>query len=738
MKRPTKVFLKFLIIFTIILTLLTACTIGAVMLTDTGFITELDTSDINLNFTSFIYYTDENGQEVEYQQLSGKENRIWADIEDISTYVQDAFVAIEDERFWTHPGFDFKRTAGAVINYVFKRNNSYGGSTITQQLIKNITGDDDVSVTRKVKEIFRAVQLERKMEKEDILELYLNTIYLGQGCNGVKTASSVYFNKDVSELNLAEAASLAGITQYPTMYDPILNPEANLEKQKVVLKKMLELGDITQEEYDEAVAFEIKFGEENAGSRSSQSYFTDTVVDEVLSDLQREKGYAPNYAAKLLYNGGLKIYATIDPDVQSTMEEVYLNDKNFSKAPGATQPQSAMVVLDPNNGELKGIVGGRGEKTGSLTLNRATQSLRQPGSTIKPIGVYAPAIEEGLVTPGTVVKDEKITIGNWSPTNFYPGFKGDVTVRYAIEQSINTVAVKVLQKLGVDKSYDFMTKNLHFTSLVDNEKRDDGVHSDKFLSSLALGGLTDGLSVIEMAAAYSAFENKGVYNSPHSYTKVLDRNGNVILEKKVEQTTAMSEKTASIMTDMMEGVVTRGTGMGARLRNGQPAAGKTGTTDDTIDLWFSGYTPYYCGVVWFGYDKPGDMSGFANSAVCVNVWKKVMDTLHQNKPVERFEKMSGVNYYQSTKLPGEDDEDKDDEDKESPSPTPSKSAEPSGSPSVSPSASPSGKPGDDVDATVTVTPPPKNNTPTPPPATPTSTPTPPPTPTSTITDIVIE
>lgn len=680
MQNTTRLFLKFLIIFTVILSVLTACGIGTYMFTDTELDSSFNSDDVNLNLSTLIYYTNDEGEPEEYQQLSGQENRIWADLEHISPYVQDAFIAIEDERFWSHPGFDLKRLLGATMNFIFKGKESYGGSTITQQLIKNLTGEKDVAVSRKIKEIFRAIKLEKQLSKEEILELYLNTIYLGQGCNGVKTAARVYYSKDVSELNLSEAASLAGITQFPSKYDPIINPDANLEKQKVVLAKMLELEYITEDEYEEALAFPLTFNEGNSGVYSNTSYFMDTLIDEVIQDLQKEKGYAPNFAAKLLYNGGLRIYSTVDPDVQRALDQVYQNDANFPKASGEVKPESAMVVLDPSTGAIKGIVGGRGSKTASRTLNRA-KSLRQPGSVMKPIAVYAPAIEENLITPGTIVEDKEIVIGNWKPQNFYTGFKGDVTIRYAIEQSINTVAIQVLQKLGVDESFDFLTKKLHITSLIESEKRDDGnIHSDKNLSSLALGGVTDGISALEIAAAYATFANEGVYITPHSYTKIVDRNGNVILEKDIQELPAMREKTASIVTNLLEGVVTRGTGMSARLNSGMPVAGKTGTTDDSKDLWFSGYTPYYCGVVWFGYDIPQSMNHL-NSATCVSVWKKVMDQIHVGKTVVAFPRLKGVDYSQGMEQPKpkEEEESKEEEEKEiddTVSPTPSEGTDP--------------------------------------------------------------
>lgn len=683
MKRSVKTFLKFLLIFVLILSILAGCTVGAIMLTTSDVFTEFNTDDINLNFTSFLYYTDENGTDVEYHQLSGTENRIWADIEDISPYLTDAIVAIEDERFWSHKGFDLKRFLGAALNFVIHSDNSYGGSTITQQLIKNLTGDDDAKVSRKLREIVRAVQLEQQMDKESILELYLNTIYLGQGCNGVKTASFTYFGKDVSELNLAEAASLAGITQYPTQYDPLVNPDANLTKQRVVLGKMLELGYINQQEYDDAVSYEINFGAGVTRENEIQSYFVDAVIEEVLADLQKEKGYAPNYAAKLLYNGGLKIYTTLDPDIQTIMEEEYANDQNFGTPSGEAQMESAMVIMDPYTGEIRGLVGGRGNKESNRTLNRATQTTRQPGSTIKPLAVYAPAMEEGLVGPGTILIDKEISVGSWKPHNYDYTYSGPVSVRNAIARSINTIAVKTLQMLGVDTSFEYMTERFGFSTLVESRKSEDGsVQSDLNLAALALGGLTDGVTVKEMAAAYSTFPNGGVHLTPHTYTRVLDAEGNVLLEKNVEETVVLGEEANSMMLSCLRSVVTSGTGTAAWLGNGISSAGKTGTTDNAYDLWFCGFSPYYSGAVWCGFDQPQDLYRYTYDGISTTIWGNVMRRVHQNLGPMDFNWPSNVNYNLSINNEADSENDEDEEEEEE-SPTPSE--EPSEEPSETPS-----------------------------------------------------
>ena len=625
---------RVLIIFCIIIVLLAAVVAGAAL----GFIdnsTDLIAQEYNLDFSSVVYYTDASGQPAELERLYAEQNRVWVDIENTPEMLKKAFISIEDERFESHSGVDWKRTFGATIGYIFKGNSSYGGSTITQQLIKNITGDDDRSPIRKIQEIIRALNLEKKMSKDQIIEMYMNTIYLGQGCHGVQTAANIYFSKDVSELDLAECASIAGITQYPSKYDPLVNYEAHKNKQELVLGKMLELGYITQEEHDAAVAEELQLakGTVKTDRAAVQSYYVDKVVEEVMHDLMTKKNMSESAATKAVFKGGLKIYANIDPKVQNAMETVFENENNFPGAAG-NKPQSSMVVIDPYTGQVKGIVGGRGEKPGNRVLNRTT-TLRQPGSSIKPLAVYAPAIEYGLITPGTLIDDTPLTIGDWSPKNADWKFMGPITARVAVEKSRNIPAVRVLNELTVDRSFDFMKNNLGFTSLVKSETRaDNKVYSDKNLSSLALGGLTDGVSVMEMTAAYATFVNGGIYTEPTTYSKVVDANGRVILENKPESKRAMSETTAYTMVQMLSGVVNYGTGSGARLAGGIFAGGKTGTTDNDTNRWFAGITPNYAGVVWFGYDSPKPMSGLGNP--CLSLWKKVMDSIHQGITIKKL------------------------------------------------------------------------------------------------------
>lgn len=635
MKKPVKIFLiVFLSIILIFLLFLFGCGI-AIYSGCAGDLSalNLDDIDLSLNLTSYVYCVDpDTGEYVEYERLYGEDNRVWANLEDIPLHVRQAAVAIEDERFYEHKGVDIMSTLKATAGYFFGGSSSRGGSTITQQLVKNLTGDSEKSVTRKVQEMARAINLERQLTKDEILELYLNTIYLSQGCNGIQSASKFYFGKNASELTIAEGAAIVGITQYPSLYDPLINPEKNKEKQKLVLGKMLELGYISDSEYNDAVSQELAFVADKTSSSSKQSYFVDQIIEEVLDDLQKEYGYTESVAASKLYNGGLKIYATVDPEIQSIAEEVFSEQDNLAPGPNGT-PQASMCVMDPYTGEVKAIIGGFGEKEGSRTKRRATDSKnfpRQPGSTIKPIAVYAPAIEAGIINPGSVYEDKAITIGKWSPKNYYSGFKGPVTVKYAIDKSINTVPVQILQELGINVSYDYLSNKLGFTSLVSD---------DKNLPALALGGLTNGVSNMELTASYCTFVNNGIYNKPITYTKVVDSNGNVILENKQQSTVVFSPSTAKTMNGLLYSVCNSSTGTGtpAKFSSAYTIAGKTGTTDNDKDRWFVGYTPYYCSAVWVGYDTNETVSFYKDNPA-IKLWKKVMEEVHsvKNLPSKSF------------------------------------------------------------------------------------------------------
>lgn len=607
-------------------------------------IDELDFEGIAYNFSSIVYADDKDGNSVEVEYLHDDGNREWIDTEKIPQVAKDAAISIEDERFYSHKGVDLKRTTGAVFGWFTSKltgkSPSYGGSTITQQVIKNITNEKDKTVIRKVKEMMRAVAFEKRFTKEEILSTYLNIIYFGNQCYGIEAAAKMYFSKNAIDLTLPEAAMIVGITQAPTRFDPFKNPENATSKRNTVLTKMYELEKISKEEYDAAVASPLGVNEKRRPLHSSiYSYFIDQVINDVIDDLQEQRGYSQAFASSQVFGGGLKIYTTMDSEIQEAIESVYENKSNF---PGASSGvQSAMVIVDPATGEIKGMVGGIGKKTESRGLNRATQSKRQPGSSVKPISVYAPSLENGKITAATIITDSPLTVGTWSPKNSYSGFKGDMSVRRAIEISANIPAVKTLQTLGVDKSFDFMTKKLGFTSLTDN---------DKNLSALGLGGMTNGVSPKEMAAAYAVFANGGVYLTPHTYTKVLDGSGKVLLEAEVEERRVLSEANAYIMTSFLKDVVngSAGTGRNARL-SGITAYGKTGTSNDNKDKWFCGYTPYYVGAVWYGYDAKRSVG---STNISTQVWKKVMQKIHDGLPERTFEQPESVTAVSVCQLTG--------------------------------------------------------------------------------------
>lgn len=594
----------------------------------------MDFDGVAYNFSSTIYADDNGGNSHEVARLRSEGNREWIDSEKIPEIVKIAATSIEDERFYKHNGIDLKRTFGATLGWVFSKITgkapSYGGSTITQQVIKNITNEKDKTALRKIKEMMRAVALEKRFTKDEILTVYLNIVYFGNQCYGIESASKVYFSKNAIDLTLPQAAMIVGITQAPSRYDPFRKPEETIKKRNTVLKKMYSLGKITEDEYNSASDSALGVNSKYVSPISSiYSYFVDQVINDVTAALQTEKGYSKEFATQQILSGGLKIYTTMNYDIQTVMEGIYTNTSNFPGVSGGTQ--SAMVVMDPYTGEIKGMVGGIGKKTESRGLNRATQSTRQPGSSIKPLSVYSPALETGKITAASILNDSQITIGDWTPKNAYKGFKGDMSVRKAIELSANIPAIKTLRSVGLDTSYNFMTKKYNFTSIVPD---------DKNYSPLSLGGLTKGVSVKEMAAAYSVFPNSGVYIEPHTYTKVLDNTGKVLLEFEPKPTRVISEANAFIMTSFLYEVVngSAGTGRSARLAN-MPTYGKTGTTNSNHDKWFVGFTPYYVGAVWFGYDnKPIGIS----TNVSISIWKQVMSKIHEKLESKDFEVPSSV------------------------------------------------------------------------------------------------
>ena len=631
------------------------------------------------NATTQIYYMDYTDRvarigtpvELDSQSLFGSKNSIWVSYSDMPENLYNAFVSIEDKRFWTHKGVDWLRTANVAVQF-FISNGTQGASTITQQLIKNITQEDEVTIQRKVQEILRALNLEKQKSKEEILEMYLNIIYLSENCYGVQAAAKTYFNKEVSDLTLIECAALAAIPQFPSRYDPYLYPENNKVRRDAVLEQMLENGCITKEEFDGAYGKELTLDMQrssNDTTSSINSWYVDAVIEDVVDALVEEKGYPVSVARKLVWTGGYKIYILMDPDVQETLEEIYENDENFLRVSDGVQPQSAMVVIDPYTGDVLGLVGGRGEKTQNSPLNRATQSVRPPGSAIKPLSVYAPSLDLGLITYGSVFDDVPVNFGNYTdlssttydaatyvapkawPQNLPAVYNGLTTVNSAIERSVNTVAVRVLQKLTVDRSFSFMKDKLHMFSLIESYTNEAGVvMSDKQIAPLALGQLTWGITVREITAGYAIFQNNGVWNKPRTFWKVTDSEDNIILLNESESEIVIQDTTASIMTKMLQNVMINGTGRAVTLRNTVDVAGKTGTTNADYDRWFVGYTPYYVGGVWFGYDMPLTLNDFKQNPAAL-VWDTVMTKLHQKyideaaaggEPLKKFELAPGV------------------------------------------------------------------------------------------------
>lgn len=600
--------------------------------------------------TSFIYAYDKNNNEKELTRLHGDENRIWMNIEDMGEYLPKAFIAIEDKRFENHHGVDWIRTCGVIVK---PKNLGQGGSTITQQLIKNLTDEKQVTIARKFNEILSALNLERHHDKNEILEAYMNTIYLSEGCYGVKTAAEVYFGKNVSDLNIAEAACIAGITQFPTRFDPLLHPEANKERQQDVLFAMKNEGFITQEQYDEAVAYELIFtnSENYKGSQVSSdsnssksnvvdSWYIDYVIRTVIEDLQKQ-GYTQRKARALVYGGGLNIYTAVDLEVQEALEDVYENYKNINDH----KAQSAMVIMN-YEGRVLGLVGGTGKKNNALGFNRAFDAKRQPGSTFKPLAVYAPAFEKSLNDSkfdyywSTLIKDAPTeTIkdnGKPWPTNEGKTYSGNmVTVQKGIAKSLNTLSARTLLDIGLDYSYNFLTEKFHLSSLDPDY--------DCLPAPLATGGLTNGVSVLEMTAAYATFGNGGQYYYPYCYYKVTDSQGNTILEANPEVTKeqALTESTAWLMNKLLQTVMNSGTGTTFKI-SGVDCIGKTGTTTGSVDRYFVGGTPEYISAVWFGYDIQKEIKQSPSPAGIL--WRTVLRQIYDTKGINQksFPEYDGI------------------------------------------------------------------------------------------------
>lgn len=666
-------------------------------------------------YPSIIY--DANGKKV--QKLMGiNANREYKKITDIPECVQNAFVAIEDARFYKHSGVDLQGILRAVFSALSDEKVTQGASTITQQLLKNqvFGGGNEKSffgkVSRKIQEQSLAIKLESTIDKKKILEYYLNTINLGQNTMGVETASKRYFGKSVSKLTVSEAAVLAGITQNPTEYNPITEQQNNEAKRKIILKNMLDQKYITEDEYEEALGDDVysRIQDINKEKRTSSygdinSYYVDAVIENVVSDLKQKLGYTETQAYNAIYREGLKIYTCQDQSLQKICDDVINNDKYYQKntksylsyqikvkkSDGETelytegdvrafindahkkrisfyfknrkkaekyiklfkkknldkhdkilsesinlikQPQASFVLMEQSTGKVRAIVGGRGEKTANRTLNRAASSKRQPGSTFKVLSTYLPALDTSGFTLANVMDDAPYKypgtnkrVKDWDSS----GYKGLTSLRQGIVDSVNIVTVKTFQKVTPQTGFDYLL-NLGFTTLVDRRETSDGqIYSDIQLPT-ALGGLTDGVTNVELTAAYAAIANGGTYIKPVYYTKIVDSKGNVLLQNSKSGKKVMKNTTAWLLTDAMKDVIKRGTGKKAAFKKiKMPQAGKTGTTSDNTDFWFEGYTPYYTAGIWLGYDSMfTQMSGSASKIM----WRDIMEKVHKVKKLK--------------------------------------------------------------------------------------------------------
>lgn len=627
----------------------TACLCGLALAFYIG-ICVIPNSDIDVSSysedlakTTVIYARDpDTGEYDVYETLEGDVNRQWVSLSEIPEDLQNAVVAIEDQRFYSHHGVDWLRTLGAVQGFITGDDRG-GGSTITQQLIKNLTGNNDKSVKRKINEIFQALTLEKNLgdtAKDQILEMYLNTIPYGNRAAGVKVAAMTYFGKELDELNLAECAVLAAIPNAPTRYNPFRNPDNVKERQTLVLEKMLQLGFITQAEYDEAIGTELVYHSDAYEQNTNEPYswFTEAIISDLTEDLQQTENISYDLARSRVMSGGLQIYATIDLDVQAAMDEVFTNESNFPSAQkNGVVPQAAMVVCD-KQGNIVGLVGGRGEKEGSLLTNRATMSTRQPGSSIKPLAVYGPAIDAGAITPYSVITDMpfKVYDGKAWPRNDNRRYQGQMVVKEAIAHSINCVAVRVLDMITPQTSYEFLHDTLGFEHLNPN--------ADIDYAPLALGGMNGGVTVREMAAGYTIFANNGKFSGSRTYSKVLDSEGNVLIDytEPEEVDAFQNEKTAYYMLDCLKEVTDSGTGSRATI-SGIETAGKTGTTTSKRDVWFCGLTPYYVGATWFGYDQSYNLDGISGNTA-LSLWTAVMRRIHSDLPSADFDMGDDSNF----------------------------------------------------------------------------------------------
>ena len=589
-----------------------------------------DLDNITGDLSSFIL--DKDDQVV--TTLKTEKNRVQLTPDEIPKVMKQAIIAIEDQRFNLHRGFDPIRFFGAVVANITEGYGSEGGSTLTQQLVKiAVLQNPEKKLRRKIQEAIIAFQVESQYKKDEILTMYLNNVYYGHGAHSLQTAAQVYFGKDAIDLDLGEAAMLAGVVNAPGRYSPYLNAERAKQRQALVLNEMAEMNYISKETADKTKASDVKLVGLKPYNFKFQS-FIDVVIEEAAEHLKLE-----NTDISSLYTAGYRFYTTMDTKTQETAETVYADDKNFPAGKKDAIVQSALVLLDPHSGEIRTLIGGRNQQ-GERQFNRAVHATRQPGSAFKPVAVYGPALEKGY-SPATVLDDFPVEYQTpMGPKTFVNydertrGYRGLISMRTGIQHSVNTVAVKMLEKIGISEGFKF-AKRLGISTLVESGKANDmGL-------SLALGGLTKGVSPLELTAAYGAFANQGIYIKPFAIRKIEDKDGNVLYEHETTRTVVMSPQTAYLMTDMLQTVVQAGTASSARL-NDRPVAGKTGTTSFDVDAWFVGYTPELVGTVWMGYDKVENMTNVFGGTNCAPILKKVMTVAHEGIPPSTFPQPEGI------------------------------------------------------------------------------------------------
>ncbi len=613
----------------------------------------VDLNNDNLSNTSIFYATNDEGENIPIYTMSGDVKRVPVNIENVPQHVQDAFIYAEDARFYYHEGVDFKRTFAAFANYIFSFwDNAQGGSSITQQTIKNITMDNEQSPTRKIREVFSALNLEKNYTKTDILEAYMNVASFHYNMQGIQTAANFYFDKDVSQLTIAEAACLVAITKSPKYNNPIDYPENNKARQQYILGEMYKYGAISSEEYEAALSEELTFigynkvttddtNEEAVVSSSPYtSYFVDAAIEDAIAVLMDEFGISRDVAQDKLKNEGYRIYTTVDLNIQSQLEEKFKDPKTLFMRDIDNLPQSAFIVMD-YKGNVLGVVGGTGEKQESRGFNRATQAARSPGSTIKPIAIYGPAIQYDLISWSTVFTDEPLKIYNsitglYEPYTFINDDGEEVTewpsnysntytykdnyAWYYLSQSINTVAAQIGDRLTPEGSYNFLKDRLHISTLSPN---------DISRSPMAVGGMTNGIILEELAAAYQPFGNLGKYYEPTYITRITDSKGKVVIDHKYTEEQPFSSDSAYVMNRMLRKVTTAGTGTAAANGLTVEVIGKTGTSQDWENLLFVGLTPDYVTGLWYGYDEPAQMpyqSLPGSAAIWNNVFKDIANT----------------------------------------------------------------------------------------------------------------